>query len=460
MDVSAVVLHKLLSEQSLDIYSKLKLIFLDPAYSTLFTLICKHYDKYGKVPSFEDLELTLREGQASKVLATIKLTEVPDVSADLAVNALLDQYTQSETIKLLEKFIPVLPICDSAEIKEQLASIALTIEEKTFTSENVFSMNDLCIFQRAEDILKDRVYLGFNNTFDSQLSGIAKQELLLLGGKRGSGKSLVCSNIFASQYELGNTCLYFTIEMTAREINERNLAILAGVSHSKLKKGDLSNDEVLKVAKVRSSMYVDGEQALQDFIKHKDRFKFEETLVRNFSLKPDNQMIIVDDRALSISTIDLNISKAKAKFGDSLLVVIVDYINQIAVEGNHNMYDWQPQVEIAKKLKNLARKYDVALVSPYQIDDNGQTRFARGILDPADIALLLDAHKKEDNAISFETTKIRGDKDLDVTSPINWDTLRISPTDIERPRKVSKTKNEKVTTTLPPEDGVDLPWDT
>lgn len=459
MDVSAVVLHKLLSEQSLDIYSKLKLVFLDPAYSTLFTLICKHYEKYGKVPSFSDLELTIREGQASKVLATIKLTEVPDVSADLAINALLDQFTQSETIKLLEKFVPVLPICDSAEIKEHLASIALTIEEKTFTSENVFSMNDLCIFHRSEDILKDRVYLGFNNTFDAQLSGVAKQELILLGGKRGSGKSLVCSNIFASQYELGNTCVYFTIEMTAKEINERNLSILSGVSHSKLKKGDLSKDEIIKLAKVRSSMYIDGNQAFEDFLHHNDRFKFEENLIRNFELKPNNQMVIVDDRNLSMSTIDLNISKAKAKFGDSLSVVIVDYINQIAIEGNHNMYDWQPQVEIAKKLKNLARKYDVVLVSPYQIDDNGQTRFAKGILDPADIALLLNAHKKEDNAISFETTKIRGDNELDVTSPINWETLKISPTDIEKPRKQQKTKTNE-TTTLPPEDGTDLPWDT
>jgi len=459
MDVSAVVLHKLLSEQSLDIYSKLKLVFLDPAYSTLFTLICKHYEKYGKVPSFSDLELTIREGQASKVLATIKLTEVPDVSADLAINALLDQFTQSETIKLLEKFVPVLPICDSAEIKEHLASIALTIEEKTFTSENVFSMNDLCIFHRSEDILKDRVYLGFNNTFDAQLSGVAKQELILLGGKRGSGKSLVCSNIFASQYELGNTCVYFTIEMTAKEINERNLSILSGVSHSKIKKGDLSKDEIIKLAKVRSSMYIDGNQAFEDFLHHNDRFKFEENLIRNFELKPSNQMVIVDDRNLSMSTIDLNISKAKAKFGDALSVVIVDYINQIAIEGNHNMYDWQPQVEIAKKLKNLARKYDVVLVSPYQIDDNGQTRFAKGILDPADIALLLNAHKKEDNAISFETTKIRGDNELDVTSPINWETLKISPTDIEKPRKQQKIKANE-TTTLSPEDGTDLPWDT
>ena len=456
MDVSAVVLHKLLSEQSLDIYSKLKLIFIDPAYSTLFTLICKHYEKYGKVPSFGDLELTIREGQAAKVLATIKLTEVPEVTPDIALNALIDQYTQSETINLLEKFIPVLPLCDSNEIKDHLASIALTIEEKTFTSENIFSMSDLCIFHKAEDILNDRTYLGFNNTFDSQLSGIAKQELLLLGGKRGSGKSLVCSNIFVSQYELGNSCQYFTIEMTAREINERNLAILANVSHSDLKKGTLSKEDVIKVAKVRANMFEGAEEVFEDFLKHNDRYKFEETLVRNFKLKPNNQMIIVDDRELTISTLDLNISKAKARFGDSLLVVVVDYINQIVIDGNHNKYDWQPQVEVATKLKNLARKHDVAIVSPYQIDDNGQTRFAKGILDPADIALLLDAHKKEDCAISFDTTKIRSDKELSFTSPINWDTLRIYPTDIDRPRKASKTKEAKSDTN---EEGVDLPWE-
>lgn len=459
MDVSAAVLHKLLSEQNLDIFSKLKLAFLDPAYSTLYSIICRHYDKFGKVPSFSELELTIREGASSSLLSTIKLTDMPEVDADIALNALIDQYTQTETIKLLENFVKFLPLLDTEEIKTNLANIALTIEEKTYTSSNVFSMRDLCVFHRAEEVLKDRFYLGFNNKFDSHLSGIAREELLVIGGKRGSGKSAVCSNIFVSQYEAGNTSIYFTIEMTAKEINDRNMAILADVHHKNVKKGTYTDTDILKLARVRANMFENGEEAYERFLTHKDNYKLEEDLIRNFSLKKNNQMIIVDDRNLTVSTMDLVLSKAKSKFGDSLGVVIVDYINQIVIEGNKDKYDWKSQIEIATKLKNLARKYGVPIVSPYQIDDSGQTRFARGILDAPDIALLLDAHSKEDEAISFDTTKIRGDADLTCTSHINWNTLRISPQDIERPGKKNKGGEEHQNKPTK-EVGIDLPWDT
>ena len=455
MDISAAVLYKLLSEQNLDIFNKLKLQFLDPAYSTLYSLICRHYDKFGNVPSFSDLELTIREGATSSLLSTIKLTELPEVDSEIALNALIDQYTQSETISLLESFIKILPLCDTEEIKTNLSNIALTIDEKTYTSSNVFSMSDLSIFHKSEEVLKDRFFLGFNNKFDAQLSGIAREELLLLGGKRGSGKSLVCSNIFVSQYEMGLTSLYFTIEMTAREVNDRNISILSGVSHSSVKKGEYTESDILKLASVRANMFENGEEAYKQFLQHKDTFKLEEDLIRNFKLKPSNQMVIVDDRNLTITSIDLTLSKAKAKFGDSLGVVIIDYVNQIVIEGNKDKYDWKAQIDITTKLKNLARKYEVVIISPYQIDENGQARFAKGILDAPDIALLLDAHGKEDEAITFETTKIRGNSDITCTSRIDWNTLKIYPNDIEKPGKKHKEGES-----AKDESDIDLPWNT
>lgn len=304
---------------------------------------------------------------------------------------------------------------------------------------------------------KERVYLGLNNTFDAVLGGIARQELVLIGGKRGSGKSITSSNIFVNQYETGNSSLYFSIEMTAIEVMERNLAILANVNHQSLKQNKLTDEEVLRVVKARAGMFCDADELVTDFMRHRDRFKFEETLVRNFTLKPDNQMIIIDDRDLSLSSIDLHIGKMKAKFGDKLAVVVVDYINQIVLDGA-DQYDWKPQVEVSKKLKNLARKYEVVLVSPYQIDAMGEARFAKGILDAADIALVMEAHEKEKEAISFETTKIRGGKEMQFTCPIDWDTLRISPQSIDRPQaqeKIKKAGNKKTE-----EAHVDLPWDT
>jgi replicative DNA helicase len=289
---------------------------------------------------------------------------------------------------------------------------------------------------------------------------VARQELILIGGKRGSGKSITSSNIFINQYENGNSSIYFSIEMTAYEVMERNLSILANVDLQRLKQNKLTDEEVLKVVKARAGMFQESDQTVLDFLRHRDRFKFEEQLVRNHQLKPDNQMIIVDDRDLTISSIDLHIGKAKAKFGDKLQVVVVDYLNQIVIEGA-DMYDWKPQIEVSKKLKNLARKYEVVLVSPYQIDATGEARFAKGILDAADIALVMEAHDKSSNAISFETTKIRGGKEMKFTSPIDWETLRISPQSIDKPQEKETIKKAGKKKDLKQDDAAaDLPWDT
>jgi replicative DNA helicase len=462
MDISATVLAKLIESQDLDTWAKLKLSFLDPAFSSLYAALSRHYDKYNTIPSFDELKATLREGPTLKTLASVELALDSDIDIQVALDALIDQYTQSETVRLLDKFIDKLPVYDTVEIKENLASIVLTLDEKTLTTEGVYSMSEIMLFKRPEDLAKDRVHLGLNNTFDAVLGGCARQELILIGGKRGSGKSITSSNILVNQYENGNTCVYFTIEMVAHETLERNLSILANVNHQNLKQGKLTDSETLALVQARADMFVDANDLVTEYLTHRDKYRFEETLVRSKELKPDNQMIIIDDRALSLTSLDLHLGKIKARFGDKFTVAVVDYLNQIVVEGA-NQFDWQPQIIVSKKLKELARKYDIVMVSPYQIDATGEARFAKGILDAADVALLMEAHDKETGAMSFETTKIRGGRELQFTSPIDWDTLRISPIPMERPAtkevikragKKEKTEHQEPTG----EKGTDVPW--
>jgi replicative DNA helicase len=464
MDCSAIVLNKLLGDRDLDVWSRIKLVFLDPAFSSLYSAISKYYDTYSTIPSFDELELTLREGPARRSLASVRLAENEEISSEVALNALIDQYTQNETIKLLGEFIDKLPVYDTDEIKENLSAVVLKLDEKTLTTEGVYNMSEILLFKNEAELARDRVHLGFNNTFDATLAGVARQELILVGGPRGSGKSILCSNIQINQYEAGNTCPYFTIEMIAHETLERNLSILADVSHQNLKQNKLTDDELLRVVRARAGMFLDADDLVEDFKKHRNKYKFEAELVRHKHLKPDNQLIIIDDRALSITTLDLHLGKIKAKFGDKFKVAVVDYLNQIVVEGS-GQFDWQPQVVVSKKLKELARKYDIVMFSPYQVDDKGEARFAKGILDAADIALLMKAHDKEENAISYETTKIRGGRDMRFTSPINWDTLRISPQSIEAPRESKKEdkkqtgKAQKAEVVAAPDGAADIPWD-
>jgi replicative DNA helicase len=403
------------------------------------------------------LETSLREGNTAKTVAALKLINANDISGDVALDALLDQYCQNETIKLLDRFIDKLPIYDTQEIKDNLANIVLTLDERTLTTEGVFSMNDILLFQKDDERNRNRVFLGLNNTFDAVLNGVARQELILIGGKRGSGKSITVNNIMANQYENGNSCLYFSIEMTGYETLERTMSILANVNHQSLKQNKLTDEELLRVVKVRANMFQEADDLVMQFMKDRDRYTFETRLVREKTLKSDNQMVIIDDRALSLTSVDLHIGKMKAKFGDKLGVVVVDYLNQIVIEGGFSQFDWQPQVIISKKLKEIARKYDVVMVSPYQIDASGEARFAKGILDAADIGLILEAHDKDTGAITFETTKIRGGREMKFTSPIDWETLRISSTAIDPPvkKEVVKKAGKKKTD----EEAVDLPWD-
>lgn len=466
MDISAVLLNKLLTESNLDVWSKLKLTFLDPSYSSLYTYINRHYIKYSEIPTFDALEATVRDLPVGKTLATLRLLDATDITAEIALDALIDQYTQSECIKALDKFIDKLPQYDSVELKENLASIVLSLDEKTLSSENVFSMSEVNVFQRPEELARTRMHLGLNNTFDSILNGVARQELILIGGKRGSGKSIISSNILTAQYEAGYSSVYFTIEMIAHEVLQRNISILANVDHRALKKNELTDSDLLKVIKCRAEMFTDADKYVDEFIRERDQYKFEDNINKYCTLKPDNQMVIVDDRKLTLSSIDLHLGKMKAKFGDKFGVAVIDYLNQIVIDGAKSQFDWQPQVDVSKKLKELARKYDIVIISPYQIDATGEARFAKGILDAADIAMTLEPHN-EDNAISMETTKIRGDKAMAFTSGMNWDTLRISPIPVDKPagkeqpkdkmkRAGGKKEEESKATGEAP---TDLPWE-
>jgi replicative DNA helicase len=457
MDVGAIVLHKLLKEQSLEGWARIRLAFLDPAYSNLYTAINRFYSKYNSIPSFEDLELSTRDTPLSRALSSLKDLEVPDVDIDVAIDALVDTYTQTEALKLLDKFVDNVTLLGAQEIKDQLSGIVIKLDDLTHTSESVVTEDSLVFFEDTSLTNDERTPLGINNTLDAITGGAHSEELILIGGKRGHGKSVVCTNLCVNQVELGNVVPYFTIEMTAKEVTQRRMSIQAGVSHAKIRNNTLDFADQIKLVQTRAGMFHEADDLVNEFLVHKDPRKFETELLKTKKAR-DNQVIIIDDRELSLSAVDLHLQKLKAKYGDKLKMAVIDYLNQIVVPGQENMiYEWTTQITISKKLKEYARKYGIAIISPYQIDDSGSTRFAKGILDACDVALLLEAHDKDDGRISFETTKIRGASPVKCTSSIDWETLKIDPAEAAAPTKKLKTK-EKESQKEPTNDGGDLPW--
>jgi replicative DNA helicase len=459
MDIGATVLHMLMKEQSLDGWARVKKDFFEESYNSLYSSIHRFYQEYNRVPSFDQLDTVTRDIKTQKDLAALKLLEVPEIDLDLAIDALIDQYSQNETLKLLDSYVEKITVMDSLEVKESLSGIVMKLDEKTHTDEKVSDMGDLLIFQEAT--LEDHtcIPLGINNDFDSRVGGAYREELIMIGGKRGAGKSLVSANMVANQYELGKTSIYFTIEMTALETFHRIMSMLSKVPYATIRKNRLDAKEMNALANVRAGMFQHSDKIYEDFLDNRDGIQFERKLTTECKLKEDNQIIIIDDRSLSLTGIDLQLQKAKAQFGDSLGLVVVDYVNQVDTGLGKDIYDWQSQIYASKKLKEFARKYDIAMITPYQIDDSGQTRFAKGLLDSPDSAFLLNAHSKEDNAITFTSTKVRSGPDIEFTSIMDWDTLKLGPQSTPKPSAMGKeTDVKKVGRKAPKKEDSDMLW--
>lgn len=443
MDIAGVLLKLILQNpaDSLEVWSKLKLCYFNSTYLGIYTNVSKFYTEHSKIPSFIELETKIREPSNRASLVALDKLEIPDeLDIHILYEALVDEYTQNQTLDKLSEFLDNINLLSSEEIKDNIANILLFLEEKTHSSENVFLMSDFCSL--GEDDLGDRIPLGINSSLDYHSGGFMSTDLLMIGGPRGSGKSVVACNISCNQFKEGNVGLFFSIEMPGIEIYHRNLAILSGVEHDKIRNNRLEFSDYDKLARTRITFFEDAESVYENFLEHKDFNKFDRELVTSKKLKEDNQIIIIDNQGLTIADIDLQMHKTKAQFGDKFKVCVVDYVNQIVIPEaimSDGQYDWKSQIVLSKQLKDLARKHNVCVVTPYQIDAKGEARFSKGLLDAADVAFTLEAN---DDYIKFKTTKSRSFSGLEFNSKMSWDTLTVHEEEFEIEDITPETKED------------------
>ena len=433
IDLEGVVLAKFLSETTdIELYARIKLAFFSEVYKPIYRIMAKTYASTGSMPTFDTLEVLVKDAALQNSLAALKSMELPDVDLDLAIEGLVDKYTQTEALLSIDGFLDRITMLDTEEIREGLALLALQLDQKIHTSESVVYADQIHVFKSQEDSEGERIPTGISNEFDAKAGGFYDGDLVLLGGKRGSGKSIFCANVVAAQYEMGKVAVYYTIEMTKDETMGRLICILARASYENYRLGKLSEAEKIALATARAGMFLDTSNILNNFCsgKEKDLVEFENDLMDSFTLNPDNQIIIVDDRDLSITSIDLTLQKFSLQHGDNLSIAVIDYLNQITVDAALDQYDWKEQIFVSKQLKNLARKYEIPLISPFQIDDAGQARFSKGILDAADVAMNLIATADH---MELDVVKARSfDDSHTFVQPVAWECLRMNPVTVEK----------------------------
>jgi replicative DNA helicase len=386
------------------------------------------------MPSIEDLKLEIRDSNTREKLYAVEAVKV-DAEPYMLLQYLKNEYTQKEILTSLEDYVEnSVAFEDAQESVDHLHQIVLDIEDKVDLEEPQESMQRIELFEPEED-LERYIPLGLNEEYDLDIQ-FSPRDLVMIGGKRGAGKSVICANIANNVVESGKSAIYFTIEMDSRSILQRCCAIATEVPFSRLRTKNLSVGEWEKVAGWWANRFVNGQERLKEYKEHRDFEKFHQELKTTCEILPTQQLNVVYDPSLTLSKIRAELDK-KAK-AMNIGVVIVDYINQVkrsSLPSRGGQYDWTEQIEVSKALKSMAQEYECTVFTPYQTDASGEARFAKGILDAADAAYTLETWDHEDGCMTFNCVKMRSAAMRSFTSVVDWESLKIGPESALTPKE-------------------------
>lgn len=416
--------------------------YLPTEFHSIYNIIDKHCEEYHTMPTIDDLKFAIRDKATKEKLYAIESVDDIDIHPFMLLQYLKNEYTQQEILLSLQKYVDNSIAFESAEESlSHLHEIVLDVESRVDLEDPSESMQSITLHESNEDISK-YVPLGLNTEYDYDIQ-FSPRDLVMVGGKRGAGKSIVCCNIANSVYESGKTAIYFTIEMDSRSILQRCCAIATGVPFSRLRTKNLNNVEWEKVATWWANRFINGQEKLKSYREERNFDKFHTALKTDCELDPNRHIDVIYDPSLTLSKIKAELDK-KVKIGN-VGMVIVDYINQVkrsAIPSKSGQYDWTEQIEVSKTLKSMAQEYETTVFSPYQTDASGEARFAKGILDAADAAYTINAWSQEDSCMTLNCVKMRSAAEKSFTSTMDWETLKIGPNTAMNPKEIEASAHK------------------
>ena len=443
MNLPSALLKQIITQEDFATWGNLRENYLPAEYQALHKVMHTHVKNFGHLPTFEDLKLSIRDRKLREKTFAIEAVDI-DVDAWMLLEYLKNEYAQVEILDELDKFVEkTIAISSAEENVEVLQQIVLDIGDRVDLKAPEENMQTISLFD-SEKNLKKYLPLGLNDEYDQKLK-FSPRDLVLVGGRRGAGKSLTCVNIANNVYNQGRSSIYFTIEMDSRSILQRMCALGARVPIGRLATRNLTSTEWNRVAEWWANRFVDGVDLLPDFYESRD-FDTLHTELSKKKLTPDRQLDVIYDPVLSLSRIR---KELESKINQTDVgVIIVDYLNQVKrsnAPSKGGQYDWTEQIEVSKTLKSMAQEYEVPVFSPYQTDNTGEARFAKGILDAADAAYTIETWSPEDECITFNCTKMRSAKMEGFTSVMDWETLKIGPQSTMNPKDRETLKDSMAT---------------
>lgn len=232
---------------------------------------------------------------------------------------------------------------DTASILDRSEQLIFDIADKNETK-GFSHIKDVILanYKHLDELIKNGdAALGTPTYFtdiDKLLVGMGKSDLILVGARPGMGKTSFCLNI-ASQVALKTkkTVAVFSLEMSCEQLVSRMLSSEALIDSYKMRKGDLNEDDWVKLARA------------SDVLSQAD--------------------ILIDDT----SGITVTGMKAKLRRVKNLGLVVIDYL-QLMQSDRRNDNRVQEVAEISRALKLMAKDLEVPVITCAQLSRGPESR--------------------------------------------------------------------------------------
>jgi len=272
------------------------------------------------------------------------------------LETLLELYLRRELFKITQSKNTE---ATSFETSNNVKDIFLDLEKKLFDLSNFnkdsYEFKDFATVTKSSIKLVEKAFKkkgkysgvvsGFND-LDNMLGGLQNSDLVILAGRPSMGKTALATNIafnaakfYSSEEEKGSVVM-FSLEMSAEQIGLRILAEQSKIPSDKLRKGELTENDSIALSETYKEI-------------HNLKFFFD------------------DSPNLTVSELRSKLRRYKNNY--NIKLVLIDYLQLIKPEGNKDNRVNELS-EITRNLKQLAKEFDLPVVSLSQLSRQVESR--------------------------------------------------------------------------------------
>jgi replicative DNA helicase len=330
-------------------------IFYNEANKKIFSVI---KDLHTKNIPIDSTSVT-NELEKRKELSLVGGIEyISDIINSVATTAYLENHIKiiNEKYilrKLIEKSTAIIKSCydekdDVDDIVENAEKEILSVNTDSLGKEMKNIQTILPLVQSdVEALAKDQsgvigVPTGFYG-LDDILHGLHKNELIIIAGRPGGGKSAFALNIGTNAaLKSGKTIAMFSLEMSAEELVKRMFSSIGGIEGDSIKTGKMSHNDWKRFSEAESEL-------------------------------ADAKIYIDDTSSITVSEIKRK-SRRLANSKDGLDLIIVDYLQLLSSTTKYNGNRVQEVTEISRDLKKLAMDLEVPVIALAQLSRSSEQR--------------------------------------------------------------------------------------